>query len=94
MIEQAQIKREPRTGSREYYRGKFFIAFYDKTDEVLLHMFNNVREILTFQGKEITRTNVNLINVELVRALKRDSRNCRFLTGEYMKVYLITTDEE
>lgn len=94
MIGQAQTKREPRTGSRDYYRGKFFIVFYDETDEIMMHMFNNVREILAFQCKEVTRTNVNLINVELVRALKREGRDCWFLTGEHMKVYLITTEEE
>lgn len=73
----------------KYYRGRYLIVFYDKTDELLLHMFNNVREILKFQNKKITRKNINLINVELYRALKRKDNFCKFLDGSTMRVYII-----
>lgn len=73
----------------KYYRGRYLIVFYDKTDELLLHMFNNVREILKFQKKKITRKNVNLINVDLYRALKREGNFCKFLDGSTMRVYII-----
>lgn len=76
------------------YKEKFFIVFYDKTDTNLLYMFNNVREILEFQGKEATRRNVNLVNVELYRALRSETHFIRFLTGEMMKVFIIEEGEE
>ena len=73
----------------KYYRGRYLIVFYDKTDELLLHMFNNVKEILEFQNKKITRKNMNLINVELYRALKRKGNFCKFLDGSTMRVYIV-----
>lgn len=76
------------------YKGQYFIVFYDEADEELLHMFDNVQDILLYQQKPITRTNVNLVNVELYRALKRADHLSRFLTGEWMKVYIIENDEE
>ena len=72
-----------------YYRGRYLIVFYEKTDELLLHVFNNVREILKFQKKKLTRKNINLINVELYRALKREGNFCKFLDGSSMRVYII-----
>ena len=72
-----------------YYRGRYLIVFYDKTDELLLHVFNNVREILKFQKKKLTRKNINLINVELYRALKREGNFCKFLDGSSMRVYIV-----
>lgn len=78
---------------RKFYKGKYFIVFYDESDEHLLHMFDNVREILKFQNKEITRTNVNLTNVNIVRALKRESHTTSFLTGELMHIYIYDVNE-
>lgn len=80
--------REVRRGTYKYYKGSFIISFYDKTDEYLMYMFDNVREILTFMEKPITRANVNLINNELYRALKTENHFTRFLTGEVLRVYI------
>lgn len=76
--------------NKRLYKGKYFLAFYDKTDEELLYIFENVRDILKFMGKKITRQNINLINVELYRALRSKEHFCRFLTGEVMRVYMIS----
>ena len=76
------------------YKGKYFIVFYDKTDEHLLYMFNNVKEILEFKRKEINRNNIILVNVELYRALKSEFHFTRFLTGDVMRVYIIEDKEE
>lgn len=81
--------REVRKGTFKYYKGSFFIVFYDKTDEWVRYIFDNVRDILKFMGKPITRQNVNLINNELYRALKTDTKFTRFLTGEVLRVYII-----
>lgn len=76
------------------YKGKYFLVFYDKTDEELKYMFDNVRDILKFMGKALTRQNVNLINVEIYRALSSKEHFCRFLTGEVLRIYMILNDEE
>ena len=83
-----------RKGSHSMYKGRYFIVFYDKTGENLLYMFDNVREILKFQGKPLTRQNINYVNVRLYRALKTDTRFVTFLTGEVMRVYIFDENEE
>lgn len=80
--------------SRDFYKGKYFIVFYDKNDEQILYTFDNVREILKFQKKEVNDYNWRLINVELYRALKSDEHFVTFLTGEVMRVYIINKEEE
>ena len=79
--------------NRNFYKGKYFIVFYSLDDEELLHMFDNVREICRFKEIEPTRYNINLINIELYRALKRENRLIKFLTGEPMKVYIFNAEE-
>lgn len=81
-----------RSGPHKYYKGKYFIVFYDLDDKALMYMFDNVREILKFQGREQTRQNVNLVNVELYRAFKSERHITRFLTGEPLCVYIIDVE--
>ena len=75
------------------YKGKYFIVFYSTDEEELLYTFDNVREICQFQGKEPTRANINLINVEIYRGLKRKTRIVKFLTGKPMKINIYDTEE-
>ena len=77
-----------RTGPHCYYKGQYFIAFYDMNDRNLLYTFDNAREILKFLGKPITQSSVKNIDVILYRALKRKDNSTRLL-GQKMKVYII-----
>ena len=77
-----------------FYKSKYFIAFYSLDEEELLYTFDNVREICQFQGKKPTRANINLINVEIYRGLKRKTRLVKFLTGKPMKIYIYDTEEK
>lgn len=81
------------TKKRTLYKGCYFLVFYDKNDENLMYMFDNVRDILKFMGRKVDRQNINLINVELYRALSSKEHFCRFLTGELLRVYMISNDE-
>ena len=83
------MKEPTRKGTHKYYKGSFFIVFYDKTDEFLKYMFDNVREILEYMNKPVTRTNVNIINNEIYRALKTETHFTRFLNNEILRVYII-----
>lgn len=77
-----------------FYKGTYIIVFYDIDDERLLYMFDNTREIVKFTGREVTKQNVNLVNVMLYRALRTDTHIVRFLTGELMRVYIIEIEKE
>ena len=60
-----------------------------------MYMFDNIREILQFQKKPVTRENVNRIAVELYRALKSEYHFCTFLIkGLVLRVYMIDAIEE
>ena len=78
----------------KYYKNKYFIVFYDKTDENLQYIFNNVKDILKFKNKEINKQNINLLNVELYRALNSEFHFTRCLNGEVMRVYIINVEED
>lgn len=82
---------EVRRGTQKLYKGHYFIVFYDVHDEQLMYMFDNVREILNFMNRPLTRQNINLVNVELYRALKTNTHFTKFLTGENLRVYIIDT---
>ena len=86
--------KEVRSGPHKYYKGKYFLIFYDKTDEIPLYIFNNVREILTFKNKEANKYTVNQINQELYRALRSEEHFVTFLTGKVMRVYMISIEED
>ena len=77
----------------KFYKRRFLIVFYDKTDEIFRYMFDNVREILKFQNRECTQQNIKQVQVELYRALKSKEHFTRFLTGEVMRVYIIDIKE-
>lgn len=87
------MARISRTGPFEYYKGKYFIVFYQNDDETYVTSFNNVREILAYKNMSITRTNVNMMNVELYRALKREDHKTQMLTGKTMRVYIVDIDD-
>ena len=87
-----KAKSTPRRGTHKQYKGSYFIVFYDKTDEYLLYMFDNVREILAYMHRPITRQNVNIINNELYRALKSETHITRFLNNEILRVYIIKSE--
>lgn len=77
--------------SWQYYKGQYSLAFYSMNDE-LLHVFDNVREIVRFLDKPTTRCNTQYVKLLLYRALKRES-HVTYLLGKKMKVYMINVNE-
>jgi len=75
------------------YKNKYFITFYNETDEEFVASFDNLRQICQFRGKEPTSSNLTLISVELYRALKREDHATRMLDGTLMHVYLIDIED-
>lgn len=72
-----------------YFKGRYMISFYDASDDVLIAMFDNIKEICTYKNKEFNEKNYTLIKVELYRALKRSDHCTWMLNGRLMHVYLI-----
>lgn len=75
--------------SNKFYKNKYFIVFYDETDENFVASFNNIQEICAYKNKEITSINMNLVSVELYRALRRPDNMTRMLDNSVMHVHLI-----
>lgn len=80
-------------GPHKYYKGKYFIVFYDKTGEEIQYIFENVKDILRFMNKEINKENINVINQSIYRALKTDTHFVKFLTGKVQTVYIIDVED-
>lgn len=80
--------------SEKLYKGRYLIAFYDEKDEELLHLFDNVKDILAFQKKKITKDNLQKVYLNVYRGLKQENHLCEFLTGKSMHIYLIDNKEE
>ena len=78
----------------KYFKGKYLIAFYNKEDTCLLHMFDNIKEICRYKNLEDSLKSYNLIKVELYRALKREDHFTRMLNGSLMRVYTIDMTNE
>ena len=78
----------------KFYKGRYIITFYDKDDEFMLHMFDSVKDILKFQGKEITKQNVQRLNILLYIALKNPNTVTKILDGEPMRIHIIDILDE
>lgn len=84
-----------RRGTHKFYKGIYSIDFYTNDEyETFIASFDNVRDILRYQNKEITRSNVILLNTEIARALRRPSHYTRCLDGKGMKVYITSLIED
>lgn len=76
------------------FKGRYCIAFYDDQGEELVHVFNNLKEIILFRGEPITPKNYNFMKIGLYKALKREHHTTRMLGGKLMQVYLIDINED
>ena len=80
--------------NKNYYKGRYIIAFYDHDDETPLHTFDNIKEICRFKQLEVNIDSYNNIRIELYRALNKRNHSTRMLNGKPMFVYLIDMLEE
>lgn len=80
-------------GKRIFYKGSKFIVFYDMHDEYIENMFDNVKEILKYKKLPLTPHNLNLLNVEIYRALRREGHKTRIL-NKWNRVYIYDVKEE
>ena len=78
------------------YKSKFILAFYDKDDETLIDVVDNVRDICLKRGIEPTRRNINNISKALCIALRSNDCMTEVYDGKQkLHVHLIDdTDDE
>lgn len=82
-----------REKGRKYYKGKYFIAFYDYYSDQLYQTFNNVKEIVEYKGREMNKQNINEMNVLLGRVLMQKEPTM-FLDGKKCRVFIFDVEEE
>lgn len=78
----------------KYYKGRFMIVFYDETDEEFVAGFTNIKQLCLYKNKELTATNINLVSVEVYRALKREDHSTRMLNGSLNHIHLIDIEDD
>lgn len=71
------------------YKKKYYIVFYASDDDTFVAGFDNPIEICRYKNLEVTETNIQLVRVELYRAIKKQSHRTHMLNGKLMYVYLI-----
>lgn len=76
------------------YKKKYIIAIYDRDDETLKYLFNNLTEMCEALGWEVNRKNMNRIQVNMYRALKRPDHRLNLFRGQGYRAYIIDITED
>ena len=78
----------------KFYKGRYHIVFYSKDDEEYIAGFNNIEDICRYKDREVNKSNLTMIRVELNRALKNINHETYMLDNKLMHVYLIDMFED
>lgn len=76
------------------YKNRYVILFYEKDDDTLKYMFDNVRQICKALKWEINRRNLNIIQVNITRSLRRKSHKTYLFRGQCLRVYIVDVCDE
>lgn len=74
--------------NNQYYKGKYFIAFYDADGEEFINCFDNIYKILLYINKPTTKENYTNIKNIIYFAVKKN-KLVYFLDGKPRRIYLI-----
>lgn len=75
--------------TEKLYKNKYVIAFYERDDDTLKYVFDNLTEVCKELGLEVNRKNMNRIQVDIYRSLRRKNHQTNIFRGQCMKVYLV-----
>ena len=67
------------------YKQKYTICLYDKDDENLLYMFDNVEEICELKEENKNPKLLNKYRVLINKAIKRTNGSVKFINGKNFK---------
>lgn len=76
------------------YKQKYTICLYDKDDENLLYMFDNVEEICELKEEIKNPKLLNKYRVLINKAIKRTNGSVKFINGKKMRLHVIDITEE
>lgn len=78
------------------YKGKYVLSFYEKDDETLKFIFDNLKDVCKELGWEVNKKNMNRIQVDIYRSLRRKNHQTNLFRGQCLRVYIVdmTTDDD
>ena len=76
------------------YKQKYTICLYDKDDENLLYMFDNVEEICELKEETKNPKLLNKYRVLINKAIKRTNGSVKFINNKKMRLHVIDITEE
>lgn len=82
------------TDEERLYKTKYVLAFYEKDDDTLVFIANNCIEICKRLGWKVNKRNMNYIQVDIYRSLRRSNHQTNLFRGKCYKVYIIDMTED
>ena len=76
------------------YKDRYVILFYERDDDTLKYMFDNVRQVCKELKWEINRRNLNIIQVNITRSLRRKNHQTNLFRGQCLRVYIVDVCDE
>lgn len=76
------------------YKNKYVIAFYEKDDDTLAFLVDNLYEVCQKLGWEVNRKNMNYIQVDIYRSLRRSNHQTNLFKGKCYKVYVVDITQD
>ena len=76
------------------YKNKYVLAVYERDDDTLRYLFDNLKELCEVLGWEVNRKNMNRVQVNVYRALKRPDHQINLFRGQCYKIYIVDITKE
>jgi hypothetical protein len=83
-----------RSEDEKLYKNKYVLAVYDRDDDTLKYLFDNLKELCEVLGLEVNRKNMNKVQVNVYRALKRPDHQTNLFRGRCYKIYIVDITKE
>ena len=76
------------------YKDRYVILFYERDDDTLKYMFDNIRQVCKELKWELNRRNLNIIQVNITRSLRRKNHQTNLFRGQCLRVYIVDVCDE
>lgn len=80
--------------TKDFYKKKCILAFYEKDDDTLAFIASNLAEVCKRLGWEPSKKNMNRIQVDIFRSLRRENHQTNLFRGKCYKVYIVDMTED
>lgn len=83
-----------RNDDEKLYKNRYVLAIYDRDDDTLKYLLDNLKELCKTLGWEVNRKNMNRVQVNVYRALKRPDHQTNLFRGQCYKIYIVDITKE